>query len=208
MRMYDIIMKKRNGGELTEEEIHFFVEGYTKGEIPDYQVSALMMAAKSNTPDVVEGLLEHGACINAKDSEGRTALMYAAAFNRDFRVLKALLDSGVELDSLRNAIQRDSINFAYVRKGYFQRGDNQYVDQTEWKVGVRNEIPSSVDQTTVIVCIRELRDPEPKTLKEARGLVTSDYQVELEQKWVQSLKDKYPVKINEKVLEKVRKMYK
>ena len=44
MRMYDIIMKKRNGGELTEEEIHFFVEGYTKGEIPDYQVSALMMA--------------------------------------------------------------------------------------------------------------------------------------------------------------------
>lgn len=44
MRMYDIIMKKRNGTELTAEEIRFFVEGYTKGEIPDYQASALMMA--------------------------------------------------------------------------------------------------------------------------------------------------------------------
>ncbi len=44
MRMYDIIMKKRNGGELSKEEIDFFIEGYTKGEIPDYQVSALMMA--------------------------------------------------------------------------------------------------------------------------------------------------------------------
>jgi len=44
MRMYDIIMKKRNGGELTKEEIEFFIGGYTKGEIPDYQVSALMMA--------------------------------------------------------------------------------------------------------------------------------------------------------------------
>ncbi len=44
MRMYDIIMKKRNGGELTKEEIDFFIEGYTKGDIPDYQVSALMMA--------------------------------------------------------------------------------------------------------------------------------------------------------------------
>ncbi|MDE7044760.1 MAG: pyrimidine-nucleoside phosphorylase, partial [Acetatifactor sp.] len=44
MRMYDIIMKKRNGGELSRDEIDFFVEGYTKGEIPDYQVSALMMA--------------------------------------------------------------------------------------------------------------------------------------------------------------------
>lgn len=44
MRMYDIIIKKRNGGELTREEIDFFVQGYTRGEIPDYQVSALMMA--------------------------------------------------------------------------------------------------------------------------------------------------------------------
>ncbi|MCH5341197.1 MAG: pyrimidine-nucleoside phosphorylase [Acetatifactor sp.] len=44
MRMYDIIMKKRNGRELSKEEIHFFVDGYTRGEIPDYQASALMMA--------------------------------------------------------------------------------------------------------------------------------------------------------------------
>ncbi len=44
MRMYDIIAKKKKGGELTREEIRFFIEGYTKGEIPDYQVSALMMA--------------------------------------------------------------------------------------------------------------------------------------------------------------------
>ena len=122
--------------------------------------------------------------------------------------VKALLDKGVELDSLRSAIQRDSIGYAFVRKGYYQRGDNQYVDQTEWKVGVRNEIPSTVDQSTSIVCIREVRKPEQKTLKESRGLVTSDYQVELEQNWVKSLKEKYPVKINESVLEKVRNMYK
>jgi peptidyl-prolyl cis-trans isomerase SurA len=121
--------------------------------------------------------------------------------------VKSHLDNGIELDSLRNAIQRDSINYAFVRKGYYQKGDNQFVDQTEWKVGVRNEIPSTVDQSTTIVCIREVRKPEPKTLKEARGLVTSDYQVELEKKWVQSLKERYPVKINEKVLDKIRKMY-
>ena len=122
--------------------------------------------------------------------------------------VKALLDSGIELDSLKSAIQRDSIEYAFVRRGYYQKGDNQYIDQTEWKVGVRNEIPSTVDQSTTIVCIRELRGPEPKTLKECRGIVTSDYQVELEQKWVQELKDRYPVTINEKVLEKVRKLYK
>ena len=122
--------------------------------------------------------------------------------------VKNLIENGTPLDSLRNALTRDSINYVYVRKGYYQRGDNQYVDQTEWKVGTTNEIPSTVDESTVIVYIRELREPEPKTLKEARGLVTSDYQVELEQKWVQALHEKYPVKVNEKVLEKVRHLYK
>ena len=37
MRMYDIIEKKRDKYELTKEEIEFFVKGYSKGEIPDYQ---------------------------------------------------------------------------------------------------------------------------------------------------------------------------
>lgn len=44
MRMYDLIMKKRNGGKLAKEEIEYMVEGFTKGEIPDYQMSAMMMA--------------------------------------------------------------------------------------------------------------------------------------------------------------------
>lgn len=44
MRMYDIIKKKRDGEELTTEEINFFIEGYTNGDIPDYQASALCMA--------------------------------------------------------------------------------------------------------------------------------------------------------------------
>lgn len=44
MRMYDLIMKKRNGNDLTQQEINFMVEGFTNGSIPDYQMSAMMMA--------------------------------------------------------------------------------------------------------------------------------------------------------------------
>lgn len=44
MRMYDLIMKKRNGGALTEEEIGYMIAEYTAGRIPDYQMSAMMMA--------------------------------------------------------------------------------------------------------------------------------------------------------------------
>lgn len=44
MRAYDIILKKRNGEKLTKEEIEYMVMGYVKGEIPDYQMSAFLMA--------------------------------------------------------------------------------------------------------------------------------------------------------------------
>lgn len=44
MQTYDIILNKRNGRELTDDEISFVIDGYTRGEIPDYQISALMMA--------------------------------------------------------------------------------------------------------------------------------------------------------------------
>ena len=45
MRMYDIIHKKREGGQLSAQELHFFIQGCTRGEIPDYQTSALLMAS-------------------------------------------------------------------------------------------------------------------------------------------------------------------
>ncbi len=48
MRAVDIIIKKREKGELTPEEINFFVEGFVKGDIPDYQVSAWAMAVLLN----------------------------------------------------------------------------------------------------------------------------------------------------------------
>ncbi len=44
IRMYDLIMKKRNGGSLTKEEIEYMVQEYTADRIPDYQMSAMMMA--------------------------------------------------------------------------------------------------------------------------------------------------------------------
>ena len=44
MRMTDLIVKKRDGGALTTDEIAYMVKGYTAGEIPDYQMSAMLMA--------------------------------------------------------------------------------------------------------------------------------------------------------------------
>lgn len=76
MRMYDIIMKKRNGGELTTEEINFFIEGYTKCTIPDYQVSALMMAIyfqkmnKRETADLTKAMVNSGETVDLSTIKG------------------------------------------------------------------------------------------------------------------------------------------
>lgn len=74
--MIDIIEKKRDGFELTTEEINFFVEGYTNGTIPDYQASALLMAIyfkgmnKRETADLTMAMVKSGDQIDLSKIEG------------------------------------------------------------------------------------------------------------------------------------------
>ena len=76
MRMVDIIEKKRDGQELTTAEINFFIEGYTKGEIPDYQASALAMAIyfqdmnDRECADLTRAMVESGDTIDLSGIDG------------------------------------------------------------------------------------------------------------------------------------------
>ncbi|ENQ3079853.1 pyrimidine-nucleoside phosphorylase [Bacillus cereus] len=76
MRMVDIIAKKRDGKELTTEEIQFFIKGYTDGTIPDYQVSALAMAIffqdmnDRERADLTMAMVESGETIDLSEIEG------------------------------------------------------------------------------------------------------------------------------------------
>ncbi len=76
MRMADIITKKRDGGVLSEQEINFFVEGYTKGIIPDYQASALAMAIvfqgmnKDETVALTKAMMYSGDVVDLSQIKG------------------------------------------------------------------------------------------------------------------------------------------
>jgi pyrimidine-nucleoside phosphorylase len=73
MRAVDVIIKKREREELTGEEIKFFVDGFTHGEIPDYQVSAWAMAVLLNgmtgqeTTDLTLAMAHSGEILDLSD---------------------------------------------------------------------------------------------------------------------------------------------
>jgi pyrimidine-nucleoside phosphorylase len=76
MRMYDLILKKRNGGELTTAEINYFIDNYTGGKIPDYQVASLLMAIyfrkmnRRETADLTMAMVNSGDILDLSGIEG------------------------------------------------------------------------------------------------------------------------------------------
>ena len=129
--------------------------------------------------------------------------------NNEENVARAeeLIRQDIGADSIRAVVRAESLKCVIVKSPYYQKGDNVDIDETEWVAGTVRVIPSTVDKTTKIIKILEVREPEPKTYKEARGLIISAYQTKLEADWLEELKAKYPVTVDEKVLNKVRKCY-
>jgi pyrimidine-nucleoside phosphorylase/thymidine phosphorylase len=79
LRAVDVVEKKRDGGELTREEIDFFVQGYARGEIPDYQAAAFAMAVffRGMTPAEIvaltEAMMRTGEVLDLSDLPGPKA---------------------------------------------------------------------------------------------------------------------------------------
>src|SRR6201997_4291953 len=77
MRAVDLIRKKRDSGELSREEINYLVSGYTRGEIPDYQMAAWLMAVwirgmnRAELAALTEVMLHSGQVLDLSDIPGR-----------------------------------------------------------------------------------------------------------------------------------------
>jgi peptidyl-prolyl cis-trans isomerase SurA len=84
----------------------------------------------------------------------------------------------------------------------FSKGDNALLDKTGWTPGITGN--ETVKNKVVFANLRKIVKPTPKTYMEARGLITSEYQTWLEKNWIDSLKQKYPVSIDKKVLDSIQ----
>lgn len=86
----------------------------------------------------------------------------------------------------------------------YLKGENKDVD-ANWKKGiVSNNIIDNKENKVVVLVINAILDKTPKTIAEAKGTITADYQTYLEKEWLGYLKNKYTVKVNEDVLKSIK----
>ena len=116
------------------------------------------------------------------------------------KVIKGL-KKGMTMDEVLTKYNASSELNVKADSAVFAKGQNALVDAFEWKEGV-SEI-KTIDERSQFIYVYEVLEPQPKELFEARGLIISDYQKQLEKEWIESLRKKYPVKVNEPLFKEI-----
>lgn len=132
---------------------------------------------------------EHASAYRA--GERASAELYSSGSPENFSALTAALSQNDSLQ-IQELIQARKVRY---EKGLFQKADRPVLTKVEWKVGDHSAENNGM---YYLARILEILSPGLLTFEEAKASVISDYQNYLDKNWVNQLKKKYPVKINEK----------
>jgi peptidyl-prolyl cis-trans isomerase SurA len=123
------------------------------------------------------------------------------AKDNDMRIkVETLMDqqANAAKQEITDVFNTPSVNNVEITEVAVEKGENPIVDYYIWS----GPKPAGFDETTTFVNGKVFHN-EQKSLKDAWGLYSSDFQEQVEKEWINSLKKKYPVKINKKVLSKI-----
>ena len=131
------------------------------------------------------------------------AVIYTFTDTTYVDITKGLIKSGLSDEEIITQVNGDSLSVLTINRKKFSKGDNELIDDIKWKNGTVHM--SRKDGISRYVKVNKKLSPEPKSFDEARGLITAGYQEYLEKEWIDTLKIKYPVEINNEVLSSLNK---
>jgi peptidyl-prolyl cis-trans isomerase SurA len=116
---------------------------------------------------------------------------------------RTMAKDGKTGEEIKEAFASDSLLNINVVDKKFERSSNDIIGKINWEKGVSKIVKDENGQSGFAI-IHQLVGPEPKSLNEARGLITADYQNYLEKEWIEQLREKYPVTIHQAVLHEIK----
>lgn len=118
------------------------------------------------------------------------------------KMAKKQLKKGFEDKVVLDKFNEDSQLTVSVKSDKYAKGKNELIDSISWEKGVT--LKQEGDKFMVIL-IKEVMNPQPKELSEARGVITAAYQDSLEKAWIKELREKYPVNVSQTALKSLKK---
>ena len=115
---------------------------------------------------------------------------------------KLLKQGKLTNDEILKEINKTSQLDLKIESGKFLKKDNSLIDSIPWVEGMTKDLPKN--GSVVFVRVNKVMAKEPKSLAEAKGMVTADYQTYLEKEWIDSLKKKYTVEVNKDVFSTIK----
>ena len=134
--------------------------------------------------------------------ERANGVVYTCANEKIAKQLRKMLKKGkTDSEILQELNKASSLNLS-VEAGIWERGKNEVLDMIDWKEGLSEN--TAHNGQIVVVMFNEVMAPTPKLLKEAKGMITAEYQNYLEQEWIKELRARYTYEVNKQVLHSIK----
>jgi peptidyl-prolyl cis-trans isomerase SurA len=132
-------------------------------------------------------------------------VIYNATDEKIAKAAYKLATKGKSLEFIKAKVNKEgSTSKVSTIEGKYEKGQYDVVDKLEWKAGFTT-VQKIGENSYQFTQIKSIVNPEPKSLKEAKGYIVSDYQEYLEKTWLADLKAKYPIVTDEAVLKSLFK---
>lgn len=200
-----LIKYQEDNLEFENEDYANIVSEYRDGLLLfDLMESTIWNTAQSDSTEIAEFYNQNKS--NYKKLTRIDAVVASSGKQKTLRKVSKLLKKGMEIENIKALVNsNDNINVIFTT-GVMDTSHQALPKSFKFEKGV-SKIRKHND-AFVVVQVNEILPEEQKTLKEAKGNVISDYQNKKEENWISGLAKKYEIKLNQDVLQKVKKQLK